>query len=504
MKRKGENTMMNNAFATAFATETRKTLTLNGAHAYNSTGHKLLDLFAVIGALRMAEEDRITTLFEEAYSEDPLLAFKMLFYGRDIRGGLGERHTFRTLLTWCAKHHTKQLRKNISLIPFYGRYDDLYALVGTPLEADMWAYMKAVLDSDIEAAAKDESITLLAKWLKTADASSPVTRALGIKTAHKLGYKVYDYKRVVRGLRKKLDVTEVHMSAKDWASINYERVPSKAMMRYRNAFERHDHGRFEAYLEDVKNGAKKINSSALYPYDILRGYVSGGWRDFWKHDEDDVLEAQWKALPDYVGGDFNALVMADTSGSMTCNNCLPLLNAVSLAIYFAERNTGAFHNMWMNFSNRPTMQMLKGLTLQQKLQSIDMKNWGQSTNMEAAFEAILSIAVKNKVPKKEMVKSIIVISDMEINEASYGHDWDFYDGMRARFEEAGYEIPNLVFWNVDSLKDTFLVDGNRDGVQLCSGSSPATFETLMRNVGKTPVEAMLDVLLSERYAPVSI
>lgn len=491
-------------FATAYANETRKTLTLNGATAYNSTGHKVLDLFAVIGALRMADDNRVTTLFEEAFGEDQLLAFKTLFYGRDVRGGLGERMVFRTLLTWCAKKHTEALRKNIALIPFYGRYDDLYALVGTPLEAEMWKYVKAVLDSDIEAEANGKPATLLAKWLKTADASSKATRALGIKTAKSLGYSVYDYKRVVRKLRRYLKVTEVYLSAKEWTLIDYESVPSQAMRRYRNAFQRHDQAGFEKYLEDVKSGAKKINASTLYPYDILRDYVYGGWRNFWKTDEDAVLEAQWKALPDYVKGDLNVLVMADTSGSMTCNNMLPMLNAVSLAIYFAERNTGAFQNLWMNFSDRPTVQRLRGLTLNQKLQSIDMENWGCSTNMEAAFKAVLDIAVKNHVPQEEMVKSIIVISDMEINEASSCSGWDFYDGMRERFEEAGYEIPNLVFWNVSSLKDTFLVDGDREGVQLCSGSSPATFEALMRNIGKTPTEAMLDVLLSERYAPVSI
>ena len=487
-----------NIFASALQKESRWTHTENGALALNSTGEAVLDFFSVVGALRNADEIRIYRLFEEAYKESPLLATRTLYYGRDIRGGgLGERETFRKLLVYAAERHPECVEPNIHLIGLYGRFDDLYSLVGTPLEDKMWDYMRSLFVSDLELMELGHPCSLLSKWIKTPDASSPRTRALGIKTAMKLGYSVYDFKRKLRALRKYLDIVEIKMSARKWAEIDYSAVPSNAMMKHRKAFWKHDEEGMRKFLESLEKGETKINASTLYPYDLIEKIL-----DFWheKVEEDPVVEAQWKALPNYVEPGTNALVIADTSGSMSGR---PMASALGLAIYFAERNTGAYHNLFMSFSNWSTIHELKGETLAQKLESIDMRDWSSSTNLEAAFMKVLEIAVNNHIPKSEMVKSLIVITDMEINPYIVG-EWTFYDAMKAKYESNGYDIPNVVYWNVNSRHDVYHADSDRKGVQLVSGQSTSTFKQLVGSVGMTPVEMMLKVLNGGRYDLVTV
>ncbi len=486
-------------FADALKNESRKTYTENGAQAYNTTSDACLDLFSSIGSLRDRREDEVRGLFSEAYKEDKLLATKILFYSRDVRGGLGERKVFRVLIKYLANNHPEAILPNLDLIGVYGRYDDMYELIGTPVEDAMWEAMKAQFEEDVENYKEGNAISLLAKWIKTPDASSERTRRLGIMTANKLGYSVYDFKRILRKLRKHIDIVESHMSAKNWHEINYSSVPSRAMMIYRNAFNMNDHERYQEFITKALEGEVKINSSTLFPYDIVHKIRYG-------EGYGDALEAQWRQLPDYVEKGTNAIVMADVSGSMTCSMGRPLDTSIGLAIYFAERNEGAYHNLFMTFSAEPQIVRIKGETLAEKISFIHKSMWGMNTNLEKAFIKVLDIAKENHIPQEEMVKSIIVISDMELDSCVYNvvGEWSFYDTMKKMYEDEGYQIPNVVFWNVNSRHDIFHADAYRKGVQLCSGQSTATFKTLMASIGMTPVEMMLSVVNSERYKAVTV
>lgn len=415
--------------------------------------------------------------------------------------GLGERETFRKLIKYAAINHPECVEPNIHLIGLYGRFDDLYSLIGTRCEDAMWEYMRSLFVSDLELMELGHPCSLLAKWIKTPDASSDKTRALGILTAKKLGYSVYKFKRELRKLRKYIDVVEAKMSTKRWDEIEYSAVPSRAMNLYNKAFIRHDESRFTEFMTKVERGETKINASTLYPYDLIEKIFTYGW-DYSDNDvkEDPVVEAQWKALPNYVEPGTNAIVIADTSGSMEGR---PMCSALGLAIYFAERNTGPYHNLFMSFSHESKIHSLKGETLAQKLSSIDMDDWGGNTNLELAFKRILGIAVKNTIPASEMVKSIIVISDMEIDRCG-DDDWTFYDQMKQTYAEAGYEIPNIIFWNVESRNDIFHADSKRKGVQLISGQSATTFKQLVGCVGLTPIEMMKKVINSRRYDYITV
>ena len=445
------------------------TRTENGAVALNSTSDARLDLFGVIGALRGADQTRIERLFSEAYRADPLFATKIAFYARDIRGGLGERETFRTIMRYMAQMHPEALRPNLDLIGVYGRYDDLYCLIGTQLENEMWDAMKAQFEEDRRSLENGEAVSLLAKWIKTADASSAKTRELGILTARKLGYTVYEFKRIVRALRRRIGVIETLMTEGRWEEIRYPEVPSRAMMIYRSAFRRHDSERYEKFVNRAVAGKEKIHAGTLYPYDIVEKAAPrlGSYFAVSALNTDPALEAQWRQLPDYVEPGTNALVIADTSGSMTGR---PMATSVGLAVYFAERNRGAYHNLFMSFSGTSRIQVLRGETLAQKIDSINMNDWSGSTNLQAAFEHVLEIAIRNHVLQAEMPKSLIVISDMEIDYCG-DRDWTFYERMEEMYRMNGYIIPNIIFWNVASRHDIFHADRNRKGVQLASGQS---------------------------------
>ena len=482
-------------FSEVMREESKWAKTENGADAKNTTDSALLDMFATIGSMRSRSEDEIIQKFELAFQEDPLDAMRCLFYCRDIRGGQGERRVFRVLLPYIAEKHTDVLDKNIGFIPEYGRYDDFYSLIGTKSEEKAWDIISTQLLEDKVSMQNGNPCSLLAKWLKKADASSQNTRKLGIYTAKKLGMSVYDYKRLCVKLRKYIDVVEQRMSAREWNTINYPAVPSRAMMNYRKAFTRHDEDRFNEYLNKVQSGEQKINSATLYPYDIVEKILYCG-------EDSKVLEAQWDNLPNYVDSDVNAVVMADVSGSMWGR---PLATSIGLAMYFAERNKGAYHNLFMTFSQNPKFVAVKGETITQKIKFILRADWGMNTDLEKALLKILDVAIENHCSQEEIPKSLIIISDMEIDRcARQAHRENFYDYVSRVYEEHGYKIPNVVFWNVNSRHDVFLADKNRKGVQLVSGQSASTFKNLIGCVDKTPIEMMYSVLNSERYQAIQI
>lgn len=472
--------------------ETKWTKTANGAACKNTTEDSLLDFFATVGAMRSWKEDLIIKNFELSFLESPLYTMKTLFYARDIREGLGERNVFRVLIKHVANKYPDILSKNISLISEYGRFDDLYELIGTKCEDAMFSFMSEKLKEDISKFEKSEAVSLLAKWLKKADSKNAETKKLGIYTAKKLGYSVYDYKRISNKLRKYIDVTEIKMSDKKWSEIDYSKVPSIAMNRYYGAFYRNDNDGFSKFLEKVEKGTEKINASTLYPYDIVEKILNG--------EKSDVLKLQWESLPNYVSGEHNIVVMADVSGSMSGR---PLATSIGLAMYFAERNKGAYNNLFMTFSKSPEFVEIKGSNIVDRIKFINKAKWDMNTNLYKAMMKILNLAVENKCSKDEMPKALVIVSDMQIDGCTRERT-SFYDKVKEEFRAKGYDVPSLIFWNVNSPSNTFLADKNARGVQLVSGSSASTFKTLIDGLDKTAVDLMYMVLDSDRYKDIVV
>lgn len=486
-------------FANAMDKNNRWTKTENGADALNSTGNPLLDLYGIIGSLRSRTDNEIIQLFQDAAEFDFVYALKLAFYARDVRGGLGERRVSRVIFEWLANEYPSEMVQVLPYVPFFGRYDDWFVFLNTPLKNSVVSLINEQLRLDFEADMKGESISLLAKWMPSINTSSKQTRNLAKWFANEFGYSESNYRKMLSHMRSKLDVVEKKMSANDWFSIKYAGVPSRAMMTYRKSFQRHDEDGFSEYIESVQKGESKINSSTLFPYDIFEkmGLDYMG-RSFSFQNWDRILEEQWKALPNYIKDGDNVIVIADTSGSMSGR---PICTSVGLGIYFAERNTGQFHNRFMTFSSRPSWIELKGETLKEKIGCIPAIV--DNTNLEAALQMVLSVAVENNISQEEMPKALVVISDMEID-ASGGGRTTFQKNMKKQYANVGYELPNIIYWNVDSRQNIFHAESNDQGVQLASGQNPSVFKAILENIGTTPVEAMMKVLTSERYACINL
>ena len=480
-------------FANLLREEAKWTRTENGAYALNTTSGALLDMFSSLAAMRGRNDQDLIKTFELAYLEDPLGALRCLFYVRDVRGGQGERRIFDVILHHIANRYPEVVSYNLPCIPHYGRWDDLYALISTPVEAEMWQFMKAQLLQDLKDMEAGKPVSLLAKWLKKANSTNVDTKALGIYTAKRLGYSVYEYKRICSALRKYLDVTEVKMSANQWDAIDYSHVPSRAMMIYRKAFCNHDADRFAEYLGAVEKGEEVIHSATLYPYDIVEKIL-------YRNENSAVLNAQWEALPDYVQEGGNFLIMADVSGSMRGR---PMASSIALAAYFAQRNQGAYHNLFMTFSEQPQIVEMKGRNIYEKVRFMERAAWGLSTDFEAAMRLVLEIAVRNRCTQEELPKALICVTDMEFNRATRMDRATYTRHVQQMFASCGYIAPVLVFWNVNSRNDVFHADQNDQGVILVSGQSASTFENLIRFMNDqkplNPADFMYAVLNGERY-----
>lgn len=463
--------------------ETSMTLTENGGRALSTTGDKLLNLFAVLGALRTRPTDVIDK-FDAAYRENADLATKMAFYGRDVRGGLGERAVGRLMLRELAIINPDVVKANLANIAKFGRYDDLFVFFDTSVETDMIEFIKKQLVLDCKWMKSYKHVSLLAKWMPSINASSEHTKALAHRFVKALNTTPREYRKTLSALRKYIDVTEVKMSANKWTDIDYKAVPSNAMSNYGSAFARHDYEGFNRYMDAVKSGDVKINASTLYPYNVIETMYGNR----------DVAEAQWKALPNYVEGDNNFLTMADVSGSMMGR---PMATSVGLAIYFAERNHGAFANKFMTFTDIPRIVDVTGDDLFEKYCSVT-DHVGNSTNLEAAFDAILSTAVRTHCPQEDLPKALVIISDLEID-CWDGGSLTFTEEMRKRFADAGYEMPKLVYWNVDSRKDTFLASKDDPNAILVSGQSASTFKNLIKGIDLSAFEIMVQTLDDPRY-----
>jgi hypothetical protein len=420
---------------------------------------------------------------------------------------LGERKVPRIIWRYLANNYPEIMSKNLSYIAEFGRWDDMFELIGTPIEKEMWALIAMQWNQDIIYMSEGKPISLLAKWMKSINASSKKSVLIAKKTVKQFGITEKQYRQTLSMLRSYLDVVEKKMSRKEFDKINYNTVPSRAMMKYRNAFRNRDANRFYEYTNalldccTVEEQSVKINASTLYPYDIfekmeLEYSYKGNNRDtyFSFNNPDDILEAQWRALPNYVDGEHNVLVMADTSGSMSGR---PMCTALGLAVYFAERNKGAFQNTFMTFSEKPNFVTIKGDTLSEKIRNVE--SIVANTNIEKAFDMVLNVAVKNNILQDEMPKAIVIISDMAFDCATTNKRDTYYDKMKDKFAQNGYVIPQIIFWNVQSRQNVFHAFSQYKGVQLASGSSPSVFLSIMKNVGLNPYEAMLNTLNNSVY-----
>lgn len=484
-------------------------ITENGAIGLKSTNKALLDMNFKISSYRNKSTGEIVGDFLYAYEENKVNAILWLFYIRDVRDGIGERRLFRICFKALCFKDKEIAIKLLPLLPEYGRWDDVWlSTFGTPVEQSAFELIKDQLFNDLANSKKETlQVSLLAKWLPSERTSSKNSRELARKIAAGINLPINKYNRILSELRKHLNIVEQKMSANEWHDIDYSTVPSKSNLIYSSCFSKHDKERRKEYLDSLKTGQTKINAKMLYPYEIINKY------NHYMFDE--TLEQLWMNLKD-IGEMNNVLTVADGSGSMKCrinNGCSATAWDVahSLAIYSSEYLTGEFKNKYVTFSGHPEfVDLSKSVTLKGKIQIAERHSEIANTNIKAVFDMVLKTAVQNNMKQSDIPNTILILSDMEfdgcvrIDENYYSAekpDQKFFDTIKSEYENAGYKLPRLVFWNITSRTNTIPVKENDLGVALVSGFSTNTFK--MVTSGKLdPFECLLEQLYTDRYKPV--
>lgn len=479
--------------------EANKTTTENGAATYLTTQSDCLDLFATIGALRREPEIEIVTRFDRAWAENADLALKTLFFARDIRGGLGERLVFRTILRHMADNRTSSVEKNLWAVSEFGRFDDLLCLLDTPAKQAVIEYIRLQFKTDMTALDKDEMVSLLGKWLPSINAHNTDTVRYGKTLAKALGLTDAEYRKSLSKLRAKIAIIENYLRVREYA-FDYSRQPSKAMMKYRKAFLRNDGERYQDFLSKVERGETTLHTGTLLPYEIIRSAINNAPISA---DERRSMDVTWKAQSDFTHGE-NALVVVDGSCSMYVGaNPKPAEVALSLGIYFAERNTGTFRNRFITFSENPQLVEIKGKDIYDKVKYAASFDEVANTNIQKVFELILRTAVKNKLTQSKLPATVYIISDMEFDDCASDADITNFSYAKHAFEEHGYTLPTLVFWNVASRNQQQPVVMDEKGVVLVSGASPRVF-SMINSGNLSPYAFMMDTLNTERYARIMV
>ena len=484
-----------------------KTLTENGAVAYETSGRNLVDINFKIPSYRGATEAVIVGDFLKAYADDPELALKWMFYAGDVREGVGERRLFKILV----KHVLPKYKHLIPLIPEYSRWDIVTELFGTPAETEAVALIRKQLDEDLANFKENKPISLLAKWLPSVNTSSKETVKKANFLCNALGMHPSQYRKTLSKLRAYSNVIEVKLCANKWDEVNYEAVPSKANLKYKNSFLKHDEQRRREFLGKLEKGEAKINSSVAFPHDIVHSYRGS------RGMEDAALEGMWKNMKN-IEMTKPLIVVRDGSGSMGCtvpgSKVSALDVATALAVYCAERNVDCYKDQFITFSRRPKyVKIPSTMSLRQRLDICYHETECANTNIEAVFDLLLQTAL-NSNAKQEEIPDILIISDMEfdtcaedssgMNSTSYGlraPRATLFEDIAKKWEAQGYKLPGLIFWNVNSRTNAFPIQENKMGVKLLSGFSQNILKMAMSNK-LDPFDCLKETLDSERYAPI--
>lgn len=455
--------------------ECSKVYTENGDTAYSTTCNANLDFFGLAGAMRY-NQSKMLALFNQAYSEDPALAIKNLFYLRDIKYGMGERQSFRTCFHDLCQTNPKVATQMLPYIPDYGRYDDLLKALDTPVQGDMITLLQNQLQKDLKAHELKHPVSLLAKWLPSCNASNKITRKQGRQMAKSLKMTEQEYRKMLSLLRKDLHILENDLRQKDY-SFPYSGVPAGAMHKYNQAFFRNDEERFEAYLKDLQQKKATVHADTLYPYQIVHPFYRGALSKAQK----DLMQAQWNTLSKTTFvSKTKTIVVRDGSGSMYggFGSILPIEIATSLSILFAGQLTGPFHNSFITFSSRPQLVCLQSEALIEQLQETKLYNDISNTNLAAVYDLLLSVVDRPDFKPEDMVDRIVIISDMEFD---YGvREVPTYETFRDKFAQKGLKLPEIVYWNVQARNIHFAASIRDANIRFVSGSSQHTIDLILQ------------------------
>lgn len=496
------NTFMNGLIDTTNVAKTE-----NGATTYRTTKSAVLDMFALCGAYRRRSDEDCILAFKNAFEEDAVLALKCLFYLRDCRGGQGERRFFRVCFRWLADNYSEAAIRNLNNVSEFGRWDDLiYSTIDTKIETQALAIVAKQLALDMDC----KTPSLLAKWMPSENASSKETKRVAGIVRGRLGMSHKDYRKTLSTLRTKINIVEKLMSQNRWDEIEFDKIPSKAGLIYKNAFARRDMiaKKYETF---AKSENTKVNAEVLNPVDIANKIFC--YYEYRGSETDRaILQKYWDNLKNYYNGrEENGLAIVDVSGSMSGQ---PMNAAVSMGAYIAERGHGPFANHFITFSGNPQLVKFEGVDIVDKFLRARKADWAMNTNIEAVFNMLLNVAKKEGTKVEDMPQTLYIFSDMEFddcitcgksNNDRYGYSGSNLDQNEIEtllekiakdWAAVGYELPRVIFWNLDARSQNIPALGGR--FSYISGFSMNMVETVLS--GKDGWDLCLEKLMSERYA----
>ena len=480
---------MDNAFVTNVGNQL--TTTENGAVTFSGSGNANLNFFSGVASMR-GKKDQVIALFVSAFLEDQDLAIRNWLWLRDIRGGAGERESFRIIALWLEENHPDIILNNFDKFVELGRFDDLLIFHTSDMIKSACFFIAEHMK---------EANKLAFKWMPR----RPARKRPGpnVKFLREIFGKIFQGKAFTKSewtkfLSANSVTVEQKMSAGKWEEINFAHVPSVAAMRYRKAFTRRQPERYSAYIESIAKGETTINASTLFPHQLINNLHRNNSH---KIDRDQII-GQWNALPDYVQNDKSFLPMIDVSGSMgqRINNSINSAKdaAVGIGLYLSERNKSAFKDVFLTFSGDPQLVQTRG-NLYEKLTQTIRSEWGFNTNISRAFQKIVKHAVDFNVSKDDMPEYLIVLSDMQFDPSQSGNKETAFEEASRMFAEKGYDLPKVVFWNLASRGDNPVTHGTNN-VIMVSGFSPSIMTSILADVDQfTPFNMMVNTICTERY-----
>lgn len=479
-------------FINCLEDEMNVSFTENGMKGYAATKDALVDFNFSLPAIRNMSDELLHAQVAQLLNDkkhNKEVIYRYMFFLRDVRGGLGERRIFREMLKELANREPELVKHFIKYIVEVGRWDDLFVLMETPLKKCLIETLCKQLEADWDNMQKDKPISLLAKWMPSIN-SGKKSRKLAREFIGYYGMANGEYRKALSEMRKYLDIVEQHISNNTYNEIDYEAVPSKANKKYAELFMRKDMQRRQEYLDSLSKGKAKINASTLYPHEIISMVR--------RNSDKRLTQGLWENLKDYEGVE-NTLVVADVSGSMAwgSNNIMPIDCSVGLALYFAQRAKDEFKGKVVTFSDKPAyVDVSRFKTVYDAyIWMTERMDWNGSTNIEAVFKLVLDTAARNKL-KQEDIPNILIISDMEFNECTYGNS---FEAISELYRSYGYKLPKLIFWNAASRSGTIPVIENENGLVLVSGYSPAAIKAAASSETYDPLKAIYDCIYVERY-----
>lgn len=473
------------------------TRTANGMATNSSSGNPIVDLFFLCGAARNMSDNDIITVFNEAYQKDATSALRILFWARDIEKGLGERRFFRVVAQWLDKNILTSVLQDQNFTQNIVRVDDLVYLADNFIKNGKNDAADAII-TFLFGLMKNKTLQgIVAKWMPRKN--SQYGKVVRYMRSNGFINSYSEYRHQIVSLT---NVVEQNMSAKEWDEINLEHVPSIAMKKYKKAF--HRHNILKPFVEKVVAGEAKLHAKRLFPYEIVKEIMNSGIARSAMNDTNrQLLNEQWKGLQqlDDLPKDFRAIPIIDVSGSMTMPNNIPMSVAIGIGLFMAENNPNeTFRNYFITFSNSPEFQKITGADITEKVKNTMRAPWGMNTNIEAVFKMILRKAVDDRVPENEMPTTIIIISDMEFDQCAQNPNQNATEMIRREYIAAGYNMPTVVFFNVNGRTKNIPAQINDQGVILVSGASQNAINFVLKQGYADMMGLVNEVINNERYS----